>query len=123
MTQKQKHTALPFVATKEGSPLLIKNMITAASGEIVAWVCCKMPKFLDSLSSLAWQKAKSKQFEIDAEFIVRACNSYYELLEAVKLGLDYVLNHDNGALHPGEREAVEANLFNAIRKATGGQNA
>lgn len=69
----KKRSAGVWIQTDKKSTLPeAKNVIMNETGEVVAWVCCEMPKFLDSLSAGAWRNAKCKQFKVDAAFIAAA---------------------------------------------------
>ncbi len=53
----------------------------------------------------------------DAEFIVRACNSHYELLEACRKCMNAIGNLRDGNSY--ESDPAWESAYNAIRKATG----
>ena len=87
-----KHTPLPWSFEKHTAGASIKG-----SGK--EWIATLQISFVDDIEAKA-----------NAEFIVRACNSHYDLLEACKK----VINNW-GNLHPKDRQQ----LRNAVAKAEG----
>jgi hypothetical protein len=80
MTQEQKHTALPYRA----------GALNPMTGVVVISHPYENPEFTTTggkgLKNLA--DCYNENATADAEFIVRACNSHYELLEALKAILE-----------------------------------
>jgi len=91
-----KHTPLPWLTTKHGTPAYSPQFGVYAEGE---------PK--DHCI------VKGDSAEADSEFICRAVNSHYELLEACKVALV----HLDETLH---KEAI-AKAKSAIARAEGTQ--
>lgn len=46
-----------------------ENTIQTEDNDVIAWACCEIPKFLDSLEAHAWRSAKTPTLEANARFI------------------------------------------------------
>lgn len=105
------HTPLPWFQTDNHSTMPeAMNTIQAENGEVVAWACCKIPKFNDSLEAHAWRNSQRAKLKANASFIVRAANSHDELVAALQ---DFV----NGASTNAITSDHDETFANLLRKS------
>lgn len=92
------HTALPWADSKYGE-------ICGPDGDIV-------PVYRFALSSSTTAKA-------NAAFIVRACNSHYQLVSALQEAIEELWDRDHSSMDRIQFERANASLFTALSQAGG----
>jgi len=106
MTQQPKHTPAPYAvgdkSKNQDAAMVYSDTNDGAIYDGVRVADCNTSMFLSK-----------EQSEISAEFIVRACNSHYELLEALRLA-DAALSGSNMNMN-----VVQKKVRAAITKAMG----
>jgi len=104
----ETHTPLPWFQTDKHSTMPeAMNVIQAGNGEVVAWTCCKIPKFNDSLEAHAWRNSQKAKLKANAAFIVRAVNSHDELVAALQ---DFINGVSTNAI-TSDHDETFANLL------------
>ena len=95
-----KHTELPWQSGKANLSLKIEDMSTLDLGGVI-WV--------EDVGTVAWtdETFGVKTAVANAEFIVKACNAYPKLVEALKYCSNFILEQ-NEFSYPKEN-AQEAN--------------
>jgi len=100
-----KHTELPFsVGETRGDYIDINHHVSYAGA--ISGVIVKVT------ARQSWKQ----EAEANAEFIVKACNSHYELLEALQAVIDSGLLNGSTELH----DKTKSRVYEAKTKATGG---
>jgi hypothetical protein len=98
-----------------------------ADGEtsFMLWQLTSMAQIM--IACERWVQFETKQWkemqEANAEFIVKSCNSYYDMLEALEKAREYIINVSELSLFEGQKDYADYDLLeeveNVLEKAKG----
>ena len=110
-TETVKHTPTPWEIkiTQEGFEI-VGSANKANYKSVIAWI---------KLGGATWKDTWNKEQEANAEFIVRACNSHEELLEACKEALPLCNEIIRDDPYANMAKKIATKLENVIAKAKG----
>lgn len=114
MTEERKHTPLPWaiISPKEHEPVIAQlESDDERSCDGVRQVC--------EVAQGRYELLDYDEIKANAEFIVRACNSHYELVETLKIAegaIDWIRDR---VTNEGGLPAIHKHIKKALAKATG----